>query len=154
MGQRNNRLACPMGRCRCSKRAMTAFTLWTQTRRAARWCCGTMTSCLSSTIKVPRSVLRAGSHVPLWALPSEACPVRYGSALAAALEKASGSCGSRRTAVARTTFTHAVINMMQRRWRSAYLSMPTDANQGNNRLLRNPPSVMPHPNPQWGTRGR
>lgn len=99
-----------------------------------------------STIKVPRSVLRAGSHVPLWALPSEACPVRYGSALAAALEKANGSCGSRRTATARTTFTHAVINMMQRRWRSAYLSMPIDANQGNNRPPRNLPSVIPHPN--------
>lgn len=75
-------------------------------------------------------------------------------ALAAVQGRASGSCGSRRTATARTIFTHAAIIMMQRRWRSAYLSMFIDVNRENsNRLPRNLPSVMSRLNSQWGIRG-
>ena len=75
-------------------------------------------------------------------------------ALAAVQRRASGSCGSRRTATARTTFTHASISMIQRRWRSAYLSMLLDANRENsNRLPCNLPSVMSRLNFQWGIRG-
>lgn len=100
-------------------------------------------------------VLKEGNDGVYVVDPSQkGCPVRYGSALAAAQEKASGSCGSRRTATAGTTSIHAAINTMQRRWRSAYPSMPIVASQESSRPLRDLPSAMSRPNYQWGTRGR
>ena len=51
-------------------------------------------------------------------------------------------------------FTHAAIIMIQRRWRSAYLSMLIDANRENSNCLpRSLPSVISRLNSQWGIRG-